>query len=309
MEFFEIAGIAEAAFFNDVYKRYMWAYLLIAGLVFAILYVFKAVALFTIAKREGYKNGWMAFIPLVNTYYVGVVSDKNKIYGAKPQYISLAAALVETAYVALGILYYVAKFAIFNGGYAAPEYGTLVLTGGTVEIPNGNYNPVNLPENLNWAWWVFCNLQNYVMYWIQLAYIVLNVFVLVTFFRTYASQRYLLFSILCVLFPVTGIVMFAVRNNKGKNYAEYIREMQQRQYRMYQEYMRSGQGGQFGPGGPYGQGGSYYGGNGDPYAQQQKPPAPPEDPFGGLGASGGSDNSHSDGGDSGSGDPFDDLKN
>ena len=186
MEFFEIAGIAEAAFFNDVYKRYMWAYLLIAGLVFAILYVFKAVALFTIAKREGYKNGWMAFIPLVNTYYVGVVSDKNKIYGAKPQYISLAAALVETAYVALGILYYVAKFAIFNGGYAAPEYGTLVLTGGTVEIPNGNYNPVNLPENLNWAWWVFCNLQNYVMYWVQLAYIVLNVFVLVTFFRTYA---------------------------------------------------------------------------------------------------------------------------
>lgn len=306
MEFFETADLAELLFFTDVYKQYMWAYLLIAGLVFAILYVFKAVALYTIAKREGYKNSWMAFVPLVNTYYVGVVSDKNKIYGAKPQYISLAAALVETAYVALGILYYVAKFLIFKGGYAAPEYGTFVLAGGTtMEIPNGNYNPVNLPENLDWAWWVLSHLQDYIMYWVQLALIILNVFLLITFFRTYASSRYLLFSILCVIFPVTGIVMFAVRNNKGQNYAEYVREQRQRQYRMYQDYMRNSQGGQFGPGGPYGQGGSYYGGNTDPYAQQRQN-TPPEDPFGGLGASGGSSES---GNQDGGADPFDDLKN
>lgn len=300
MEFFEIASIAEAAFLNDVYKRYLWAYLLIAGLVFAILYVFKSVALFTIARREGYKNVWMAFVPFVNTYYVGVLSDKNKMYGANPKYISLAAAIVEAVYVALGILLYVAKFLIFKGGYAAPEYGTLVLTGGTVEIPNGNYNPVNLPENLNWAWWVFSHLQDYIMYWVQLAYIILNAFVLISFFRTYASSRYILFAILCVLFPVTGIVMFAVRNNKGKNYVDYIREQQQRQYRMYQEYMRGGQGGP--NGGQYGQGGSYYGGNTDPYAQQ-KQNTPPEDPFGGFGASGGSEQN------GGSGDPFDEFKN
>ncbi|MDE5789484.1 MAG: hypothetical protein K2H78_03595, partial [Clostridia bacterium] len=93
MEFFETADLVEMLFFNDVYKRYLWVYLLVAGLVFAMLYVFKAVALYTIAKREGYKNSWMAFVPLVNTYYVGVVSDKNKIYKAKPMNISLAAAL------------------------------------------------------------------------------------------------------------------------------------------------------------------------------------------------------------------------
>ena len=307
MEFFETADLVEMLFFNDVYKRYLWVYLLVAGLVFAMLYVFKAVALYTIAKREGYKHEWMAFVPLFNTYYVGVVSDKNKIYNAKPKYISLAAALVETAYVALGVLYYVAKFLIFKGGYAAPEYGTFVLANGTVEIPNGSYNAVNLPESLNWAWWVLCNLQNYVMYWVQLALIILNVFLLITFFRTYASSRYLLFSILCVIFPVTGIVMFAVRNNAGKNYAEYIREQRQRQYRMYQEYMRNnqyGQGGQFGPGGPYGQGGSYYGGNPDPYAQQRQN-TPPDDPFGGLGA----DSSNQSGNSGGSSDPFDDLNN
>ncbi|MDE5766021.1 MAG: hypothetical protein K2I17_02510 [Clostridia bacterium] len=300
MEFFETADLAELLFFTDVYKRYMWAYLLIAGLVFAILYVFKAVALFTIARREGYKNSWMAFVPLVNTYYIGVVSDKNRIYGAKPKYISLAAALLETAYVALGVLYYVAKFIIFKGGYAAPEYSTFVLAGGTtMEIPNGNYTPVNLPESLDWAWWVLSHLQDYIMYWVQLALIILNVFLLISFFRTYASSRYLLFSILCVIFPVTGIIMFAVRNNRGRNYMEYIKEQQQRQYRMYQEYMRNGQGG------PYGQGGSYYGGNADPYAQQRQN-TPPDDPFGGLGASGGSSQS---GGEGGGADPFDDLKN
>lgn len=297
MEFFEIASIAEMAFLNDVYKRYLWAYLLIAGLVFAMLYVFKSVALYTIAKRGEYANRWMAFVPFFNTYYVGVLSDKNKVYGAHPKYFSLAAALVEVAYVALGILYYVATYLIFKGGYAAPEYSPFVYLGETVEIPNGNYNPVNLPAELGWAWWVFSNLQNYVIYWVQLVFIVLNVFVLVSFFRTYASARYILFSIICVLFPVTAIVMFAVRNNRGKNYGDFVREQQQRQYRMYQEYMRNGQGGQD----PYNRGGSYYGGNPDTYAQQTGE-VPPGDPFGGLGESGGQDNSRQ--GD----DPFDDLK-
>ena len=297
MEFFEIASIVEIAFMRDVYKQYMWAYLLIGGCVFAVLYILQAVALFTIAKREGFKNKWFAFIPFLNTYYIGVVSEKNPVFRAKAKYVSLAAAIVEAVYCALAILYYVATHLIFTGGYATPVYETMVY-GTQFEILTG-YSLELLPDNLAWAGWVFAHMQDYVLYWVQLVYVILKVFLLVSFFRTYAAPRYVLFSVLSVLFPVGGIFMFVVRNNRGKNYAEFIREQQQRQYRMYQEYMRGqssdGQGGQnYGPN---------YGGHGDPYSPQ-RPTTPPDDPFGGLGSSGGSQSNNGGGKPS---DPFDDF--
>lgn len=307
MEFFDFTGIIERAFMADVYKRYLWAYFVIAGCLFAVVFVFQAIALYTIATREGFKNKWMAFIPFLNTYYIGVVSDKNNVFKAKAKYVSLAAAVVEVVYCALAILYYVATYLIFSGGYAEPVYETIVY-GTQFEILSG-YNIGLLPANLSWAGWVFANLQDYFLYFIQLAYIILKVFVLVSFFRTYASRNYVLFSVLSVLFPIGGIFMFAVRNNRGINYAQYIREQQQRQYAMYQEYMRN-QGGMNGQGPNYGQnyGPNYGQGYGDrqnnPYAQQ-RPVNPPDDPFGGLGSQNGGQNG---GGGGKPSDPFDEFK-
>ncbi len=285
MEFFEIASIAELAFLSDVYKRYLWAYLVIGACVYAVLFIMRAVALYTISKREGFKNGWMAFVPFLSTYYIGVVSDKNNVFRTKAKNVSMIAAAVEFVYCALAVLYYVAMYKIFKGGYATPKYDTMVY-GTQIEILTGY--ELNLPANLAWAGWIYSSFQDYVLYWVQLVYVILTVFVLVAFFRTYASQRYVLFSVLSALFPVSAIFMFVVRNNRGKNYIEYVREQQQRQYRMYQEYMRnSGQGGE---------GNSYYGGyQGNPY-EQQRPETPPDDPFGGLGSGSG-------------GNPFDDFNN
>lgn len=305
MEFFEFVSIAQTAAYADVENRFLWLYLLIGGFCYAVIYVFEAVGLYTIAKREGFKNKWMAFLPFFNTYYIGVVSEKNKIYKAKAKYISLAAACVEVVYVALGILYFVAMWLIFNGGYAVAEYRTAQYGTMTLEIPNGYSASPDLPASLTWAWWVFANLQDYFLYVVQLAFIVLNVFVMVAFFRTYSPRRYFLISILCVLFPIKAIMIFVVKNNKSVNYLDYLREQQQRQYRMYQEYMRGGQNGagMNGQNGYYG--GGYQGGYQDPYAGQ-RPQTPPEDPFGGLGASGQEGRGGNGGGNS---DPFDEFKN
>ncbi len=296
MEFFEFASITELAFMSDVYKRYLWSYLVIGGCLFAVVYILQSVALYTIASREGFKNKWMAFVPFFNTYYIGVVSDKNNVFKVKAKYVSLAAAIVEAVYCALAVLYYVAMYLIFKGGYAEPIYETMVY-GTQIDFLSG-YNLETLPEHLNWAGWVFANLQDYVLYWVQLAYIILKVFILVSFFRTYAARRYFLFSLFSVFFPLGGVFMFVVRNNRGKSYMEYIREQQQMQYRMYQEYMRNhGADGQ--------NNGSNYGGQNNPY-EQQRPSTPPEDPFGGLGSSDGGNSGGRGGNPS---DPFDDFNN
>lgn len=273
MEFFEFADIVQTVkdlSYTDYANSYLWVCLVIGGCMFGIMYAFEATALYTIAKREGFKRKWMAFVPILNTYYMGVVSEKNRIFKTKAKHVAIGVACAELVYCVLGILYYVAEFKIFNGGYAEPIYKPVLVGGEGVDIIVG-YTIKNLPANLAWAGWVYTNLPDYVMYWVQLLYIISNVFLLIAFFRTYSSPRYVLFAVLSAIFPIKAIFMFAVRNNRGKNYVEYLKEQQQRQYRMYQDYIRNSQNGQ---------NGNY--GAGDPYSQQSGK-TPPSDPFGGLG--------------------------
>lgn len=301
MEFIDFTEMAEYVFLvaGDVYKQYVLMYMLIGVLLFAAVYVLQSIGLYTIATKNGFNHKWMAFVPFVNTYYIGVLSEKNKIHGAKPKYFSLALAIVEAAYVILMILYYVATAIIFRGGYAVPVYESSIFGEPILD----HYKVNNLPQNLAWAWWIFSNLENYVTDWLLLVYIVLDVFVLFSFFRTYSASRYLLFALLSVLFPIKGIFIFAVRNNRGVNFFEYTRELQRRKYHAYQESMRNN-------GGPYNQGGSYFGGNnpngsygGYPYGSPNG--SAPEDPFGDFGAVGG--NSGGGNGSGGGEDPFSDF--
>lgn len=280
---------------GDEYKRYMWAYFVAGAVFFAVMYSFKAVALYTIARREGYKGKWMAFVPFLSTYYIGVVSDKNRIFRMKAQYVAIVAAVLEFLYVALNILLYTAKYLIFEGGYAVPEYEIMQYGEQIIKIIK-SYTLEGLPHSLEWAGWVFYYLPNGFTYWLSVVSTLANIFLLICFFQTYASRQYVWFSLISAIFPVSGIFMFAVRNHEGKNYGQYLRERQQQRYRQYQEYIRqnggidgyNNQGGQSGPN-PY-NGGSGYG-------------SAPQDPFDGMG----SQNEGQGGGDSRGGDPFDDF--
>ena len=296
MEFVTFTDFADALFLvigNDVYKRYMWVYLLIGAIGFAIIYAFKAVALFTIARREGYNNSWMAFVPFLNTYYIGVVSEKNKIFNIRPKNMAIVAAVAEFLYVVLNVIYYVAQFLIFQGGYATPDTGYMVI--GNVETPyfTGTYTLAELPASLEWAGWVNAYFANAFLSWLSIICLLSNIFVLIAFFQTYSCRYYVLFSLLSAIFPLSGIFIFVVRNNAGKNYAQYLKEKQYRQYQQYQEYMRQN-GGFNNPNGsdPY-NGGSAFGS------------APPKDPFDGMGSSDNGANGGSSG--SGSDDPFGDF--
>ena len=305
MEFFEFTSMADTffrLFGGDVHKQYMWAYFLIGGICFAAVYVFQAIALFTIAGREGYKNRWMAFVPFLNTYYIGVVAEKNRIFNFKAKQVSVVAAVLEFVYVVMFAVYFTAQFIIFDGGFAVPEYELMVIGGAEANVFTGYYTISELPHGLAWAGWVFGYFPNAFLSWLSLLCLVVNIFLMIAFFQTYSCRHYVLFAFLSVLFPVKGIFMFAVRNNSGKNYGQYLKEKQQRQYQAYQEYMRQNGGynnyNNYNPNGqnPY-NGGSYYGGN-----------STPKDPFDGMGggnntSNGGNGGSSSNGG----GDPFEDF--
>lgn len=271
MDFFEYASVA-ATFVNK-----LWVQLLVGGICFAIVFVFQAIALFTIAKREGYKNKWMAFVPFLNTYYIGVCAQKNKFHTVDARTIGLLTAVFEFILFAFYVLYYVACYLV--SGYEV-EQATVITFFGVTRTAT-EYSLVGVPEKLAWAAWMYNYMYRYILRFVDLLFLVCQVCLLITFFQTYACRRYVLFAVTSILFPIQGILFFVVRNNKALNYKEFLRNEQARVYRMYQQQQQQN----FNRN-PYNQN-PYSGTPGDGAPENGR--SGPEDPFGDLGgnASGG----------------------
>lgn len=277
MDFFEYASVA------SYFAGKLWIQLLVGGLCFAIVFIFEAVALFTIASREGYGHKWMAFIPFFNTYYIGVCAQKNRFYNIDTKKIGLIAAIFEFLLVCCYILFYVSC-------YLVSDYVVETLRE-TIYGQVTEYSLRNVPTNLSWAAWIY-NYLDIILNVASLVYLLVEICLFICFYQTYACRRYVLFTVTSILFPIQGILFFVIRNNKGVNYREFVRNEQAKQYRIYQQYHQQQQNFYQNPynQNPYGKN-SYD--NGPNNSNGQKPP---EDPFGDLGGSGGS-----------SGSPFDDY--
>lgn len=291
MDFFEYASIVQN--FTNYDTR--WVPYLVGGLCFAIVFIFSAVALYTIASREGYRHKWMAFIPFFNTYYIGVCGQKNKIFNLDAKKVAMVTAVLEALLVAGYVLYY-ASYEILLAG----DYITIRMEETVSGIPLATYD-VSAPEYLNWAAWCFLNLDTYILWWVQLIYLFLEVLVLSCFFQTFATRRYFLFTLTSVLFPVQGILFFTVRNNTGMNYRDYMRREQERQYRMYQQYNRQNNNPYNNPynQNPYNQNPYSQGGYNPPPQSDRSTGTSDDDPFSEFG--GGNDSGSNGSG----GDPFD----
>lgn len=295
MDFFEYASVA-AMFVNT-----LWVQLLVGAVSFAIVFVFQAIALYTIARREGYKNKWMAFIPFANTYYIGVCAQKNKFHNIDARTLGLITAVFEFLLFAFYILYYVACYLVIDYEIATETTTTVMGISRTFT----EYSLEGVPENLAWAAWMYNYMYRYILRFVDLLFLLCQICLLMTFFQTYSCRRYVLFTVTSVLFPIQGILFFVVRNNKALNYKEFLRSEQARVYRMYQQQQQQN----FNRN-PYSR---------NPYNQNPYTDSPnndsteyggsaPEDPFGDLGGSGGSGGNTDSRPDDGSS-PFDELNN
>ena len=242
MDFFQFATYAELFVPlnmdpNGVVDNRLWICLLVGGLCFLVVYVFEAIGLYTIAKREGYGNKWMAFVPFFNLYYIGVCSHKNKVYAFDAKKFAIICVAVELLLVSGYVLYYVSAFKVWD--YIYWEHTTV---GDVIFTTAAGFS--GLPDSMAWMGWIYQYLNDYVLYWIELIFIIVKLLLLMSFFKTYSASHYLMFSFVGALLPLTGILIYAVRNNKAINYADYIRRLREREYRIYQQ--------QYGNYNPYG---------------------------------------------------------
>lgn len=290
MDFFEYYSSTVAI--ADIFGASMewWVAMLVGALCFLLVYAFQAIGLFTIASKAGYKNKWMAFVPFFNTYYIGVCGQKNRFFNLDTKKVALAAAIFELVLFTGYVLDFVAEILI--NPYLEYVTSNIEVYGSVITRTEARL-PADFAEihpNLIWAAWSYNYLYNYILSWMELIYLFISIVILNCFFQTYYARHYLLFTITSVFFPIQGILIFAVRNNTGMSYAEYMRKLQERTYNMYRQqyYNQYNQN-------PYS--GNY---NRPPQDSPAPPPSRPsssEDPFGGLG----SNNRRDD-------DPFSDLK-
>lgn len=288
MDFFEYTDLTNrisAMFPGDMLP--VWICMIVGGACFLAVYVFQSIGLFTIARREGYKHKWMAFIPFFSTYYIGVCGQKNRFFNIDTKKIAIAAAVTEVVLFALYTVYYVAYMQL----EANNLFETVARVGETGETSTQNiFLPATFGEehpDYAWAGWCY-NYLSIIISVLELLYLFVLVVVLNCFFQTFSARHYFLFTLACVFFPIQGIMIFAVRNNKAMNYSEYVRRMQEQAYRQYRDQQNVYR--------------NPYEGNGydqPPYAdgRQETPPQPPEEPFSEYNA--GKDD----------GDPFDEFKN
>ncbi|MCD8201996.1 MAG: hypothetical protein LUD47_08020, partial [Clostridia bacterium] len=227
----------------------LWVYLEVAlgiGIAgFLIMYAFRAYTLYVVCVKEGYKHKWMSFVPFLNTYFIGEVSKKNKLFNANAKAFSIPTAALEVIMFVGYLVYYIV---------------ITVLLGQNNLVDTGEMGYEVSIYALNWMAWVYDNL-GYILSWVSLVFFVMFMFTLMPFFMTYSARRYIIMSLFGAFFPISGALMFSVRNNTGMGYKEFMQREQERQYRQYQQNQQNGN--------PY---------NYNPYSGQ---PTPPPSGYGG----------------------------
>ena len=239
-------------FSNVFLTYYLFAALGTLG-VYLILVVFGGIGLNKLAKKQGLKHRWMAFLPFLNTYYAGKLAGETQFFGQKMKRVGLYAMISEILYVALQLFVFAAVIISYF-----PEYRTLEVSDGVMTGAANEAMPSWIEPAVTYG-----NLVAYLLWFFVIVFFCV---LFVAFFRKYYARGPILLAFLSAVLPFRGFTIFAVRNNAPVDYNDYIR-------RRTQAYMRNN-GYNQPPYGPYGPGNGGYGSGG---------PQNGPDPFEGFG--------------------------
>ena len=179
------------------------------GLMIAA-YVFKCIALYTMAKKQNLNNKWMCFVPFLNFIIIGKLIGKAVVWGIQVKNIGLIVCILS--FVSF----------IFSLAYSFRTFANLFLNvaeGQSVTFSNGF---LNFLYNVNSTSKVINIVLYYLKFFIDLAEIVFEVSMVFMIFRKYNPRRAMLFSILSIFFEsLFGIFLFVSRNNDPVDYSAY----------------------------------------------------------------------------------------
>ena len=204
------------------------------------LYILRAVALYTIAKRQSINRPYLAFIPCMWIFIAGKAMGTLLVKGKPAKNLALIATILFTTCEVLSFVvnfltyfpvvgYYLSGGEVvvmdiidINGpivldGYALYNFNTSILVRPEYAI-NGIVYPY---KDVNAMIWVI-NIMTILKDLLSIAVLVFSILIYVGLFRKFMPQHYVLLTVLSFLglFP---IMVFIVRKKNPVNYNDYLR--------------------------------------------------------------------------------------
>lgn len=175
------------------------------------IYVINGIAMMTIAKNRALTGGWMAFIPYLNWFQLGKVTDdiREKTTGKKSSFRIwlLICSLAVLGILVLFLLVYFVYIIVFTG---VIRFGDLPMASMSMI-----FSVVMILLDLLYLVPLFaCLILQYVCYY----YI----------FADYAPDKKVLFLVLSIFFSfLSPFFLFAIRNKPAKSLAEHTATWQE----------------------------------------------------------------------------------
>ena len=279
--------------------------LIVSASLCLVLFVLQAIGLCKMAKNRGIKGRWRAFIPFVNTYFIGKLAGECSVFRHRMKRAGLYVMLVQIAVFAVCAMDVAAQFILFS-----PKYIENLNVTKDAFFWSGLSGKMVYVEAFYRSSELFISLLSF-------AYQILTLILVMALYKKYNPRSFRILAIVSALQPLARyICIFVLRNRQAIDYEAYVRarqeeffRRQQEQYRQYQQqYGNNPYGNPFGGpfAGPFGPYGNPYqnanNGQNTQHGTQSDGQKRPEEPFGEFsGGNSGGDNSSGDNSSGGTG--------
>lgn len=200
------------------------------------LYVLRGIGLSKLAKREGIKVWYLAWIPFAWFYVAGKLCLNIKFFDKPFKNFALFAVLfcgtIEFISVAISLFVYVPVVGFFmqGGTVMISAYAEYIPTGSTIFNTGSIYlGLAGFSDPFSTGFWDVINVINTVSGILDLVSIIIQVMIFSNIFRSFLPRHSLVATIFS-LFGFFGPFVFAVRNNQRFDYQEYMRKRYQAFY-------------------------------------------------------------------------------
>lgn len=214
----------------------------IAAVYFAIVvafYVLRSIGIYKLALGAGVRNAWFAFIPCLWMWTACKIIGNTKFFGKPFGDFAVWFFVIFSFATVLPLTYNILRFAPLAGYFLQGGDITFSITQSGAEISTVDFvNPLDVHGVK-----VFLQIIYFINYFLRIAEIFITVTVYVNLFRKFWPQHYILAAVLSFM-GLFGPFVFAIRNNKEVNYADYLRSRFGAGFNPYGPYGFYGRGGQ-----------------------------------------------------------------
>lgn len=196
------------------------ALIIVPVVIYLIFFILEGVGLYTMASKQGVGYKWRTFVPFVNSYLMGELTGDCPFCGKKIKSIKVWILCTELVAFITGALYFVCECLLASELFDAFRREVIDIYMG-IEVLTYEYD-VSRMSGWHLIIYNISQIDYYIYMVCDLLYFVFYIILLTNFFRKYFAKNYFMLVLACVLFPVQGACVFAVRNNKPVDYTAYM---------------------------------------------------------------------------------------